>query len=86
MGAEPSLGAEPSTAAPARRGTAISAGPAAAAIVAVLLLPFVPLLLLSLSRGYFHPQVLPAQWSLRAWARVLAPGSSAWPALADTLV
>lgn len=76
------MGAEPSAAPLARRGRTISA----AAIVAVLLLPFVPLVLLSVSRGYFHPQVLPAEWSLRAWARVLAPGSAAWPALADTLV
>lgn len=62
------------------------AGVAATGIVGLLLLPFVPLVLTSLSRGYFHPQVLPAEWSLRAWSRVLAPGSAAWPALADTVV
>ena len=59
---------------------------AASGIVAVLLLPFVPLVLASFADGYFHPQVLPERWSVRAWSLVLAPGSGTWAALRDTVV
>ncbi len=59
---------------------------AAAALVALLLLPFLPLVLTSLSRGYFHPQILPETWSLRAWRLVLAPGAGTWVALRDSLM
>ena len=59
---------------------------AAAALVGLLLLPFLPLVLASLSQGYFHPQLLPETWSLRAWRLVLAPGAGTWVALRDSLV
>lgn len=59
---------------------------AASGIVAVLLLPFVPLVLASFADGYFYPQVLPERWSLRAWSLVLAPGAGTWIALRDTVV
>jgi putative spermidine/putrescine transport system permease protein len=59
---------------------------AAIGMVAVLLLPFVPLVLASLADGYFYPQVLPERWSLRAWSLVLATGSATWAAIRDTVV
>jgi putative spermidine/putrescine transport system permease protein len=58
----------------------------AALLIIVLLLPFVPLVLASFSRGYFHPQVVPETWSLRAWALVLGPGAGTWAALRDSIV
>ena len=58
---------------------------AATAIVALLLLPFVPLVLASAAEGYFHPQVLPARWSTRAWGIVLGRDAATWPALRDTV-
>lgn len=56
------------------------------AIVALLLVPFVPLVLTSISSAYFHPQIVPEQLSSRAWSVVLTPGSRAWSALVDTVV
>ncbi len=55
---------------------------AAVAMVALLLLPFVPLVLGSFGRGYVFPQVVPSEWSLRAWRIVLAADSGTWTALA----
>lgn len=55
-------------------------------VIALLLLPFLPLVLASFSRAYFHPQVLPEAWSLRAWALVLGPGAGTWAALRDSVV
>lgn len=57
----------------------------AAVLVALLLLPLLPLLLASFSRAWFHPQVLPETWSLRAWSIVLAPGAGTWTALRDSV-
>ena len=56
------------------------------AIVAVLLVPFVPLVLTSVASGYFHPQVVPERFSTRAWAIVLEPGGASWRALVDSVV
>ena len=58
---------------------------AAVAIVVVLLVPLVPLVLFSFGQGYFHPQVLPEVWGLRAWRIVLARGAGTWPALVDSV-
>jgi len=58
----------------------------AALLIVALLLPFVPLVLASFSRAYFHPQVLPETWSLRAWGLVLGPGAGTWAALRDSIV
>lgn len=57
-----------------------------AALLALLLLPFVPLVLASLAEGYFYPQVLPERWSTRAWRVVLDPGGRSWTALRDTVL
>ncbi|MFO7961422.1 MAG: ABC transporter permease subunit [Nitriliruptoraceae bacterium] len=58
----------------------------AALLIALLLLPFVPLVLASFSQAYFHPQVVPQTWSLRAWGLVLGPGAGTWAALRDSVV
>jgi len=54
------------------------------ALLALLVLPFVPLVLASLAESYFYPQVLPARWSTRAWQLVLDPDGATWAALLDT--
>ena len=59
---------------------------AVAGLLALLLLPFVPLVLTSLAEGYFYPQVLPETWSTRAWRVVLDPDGATWAALRDTVV
>ncbi|MFO7778196.1 MAG: ABC transporter permease subunit [Nitriliruptoraceae bacterium] len=58
----------------------------AALLIALLLLPFLPLVLASFSQAYFHPQVVPQTWSLRAWGLVLGPGAGTWAALRDSVV
>ena len=55
-------------------------------LLALLLLPFLPLVLASLAEGYFYPQVLPDTWSTRAWRVVLDPDGATWAALRDTVV
>lgn len=57
-----------------------------AAMLALLLAPFVPLVLASVADGYFYPQVVPERFSTRAWGVVLAPGGGAWRALWTTVV
>ena len=54
----------------------------AAILVTALLLPLLPLALNSFARGYVFPQLIPADWSLRAWRIVLATDSATWSALA----
>ena len=41
-------------------------------IVVAILFPLVPLVIHSFARGYVFPQLLPAEWSTRAWRIVLA--------------
>ena len=43
--------------------------------------PFVPLLLWSFAFRWAFPDVLPAEWSLRAWRYIAAPESQVLPAL-----
>ena len=54
---------------------------AAVLIVAAILLPLVPLVIHSFARGYVFPQLLPAEWSTRAWRIVLATDGGTWSAL-----
>jgi putative spermidine/putrescine transport system permease protein len=77
-------------AAPAADEGAVRAAPwrvhvGVAVVLLLLLLPFVPLVLASLAEAYFHPQVLPARWSTRAWRIVLDPDGASWAALRDTV-
>ncbi|MFP3357452.1 ABC transporter permease subunit [Planococcus sp. SIMBA_143] len=63
------------------------------ALIIFVIVPFVPLLLSSLSFGWRWPDVLPESWSFRAWEYVLndrrtwqAVGISLWIALIVTAV
>ena len=48
----------------------------AAAMISVVLLPFLMLILWSFSSRWFYPQLLPAQWGLRAWQYVFGTAGS----------
>jgi putative spermidine/putrescine transport system permease protein len=54
---------------------------AAVLIVAIIVLPLVPLVIHSFARGYVFPQLIPAEWSTRAWGIVLATDGGTWKAL-----
>ena len=58
----------------------------AASMLVLLVLPIGSLALFSLTRGYFYPQLVPREWSLRAWQLLLKPGSEVWGAVATTLL
>lgn len=49
-----------------------------------LVLPMVPLLIWSVSHRWYFPDVLPAEWSLGAWAYVLSPASGVIASLWET--
>jgi putative spermidine/putrescine transport system permease protein len=55
-------------------------------IVVAILLPLVPLIIHSFARGYVFPQLLPAEWSTRAWRIVLATDGGTWNALGWSVV
>ena len=48
----------------------------AAAVTVAVLLPFVPLVMWSLSNRWFYPQLWPHQWGLRAWQYVFSTAGS----------
>lgn len=50
-----------------------------------MLLPFVPLLLSSVSSGWRWPEVLPHSFSLRAWAYVSSESAGTWTAVGNSL-
>lgn len=52
----------------------------------VVLLPFVPLILSSVSAGWQWPDIWPESFSWRAWSYVLAGNSGTWPALGLSLL
>ncbi|MEE9582153.1 MAG: hypothetical protein V3W36_04350, partial [Acidimicrobiia bacterium] len=54
-------------------------------ILTALILPLAALALFSLTRGYFYPQLVPNDWSLRAWSLLLRPGSEVWGAIVTTV-
>ena len=59
---------------------------AAVLIVAIIVLPLVPLVINSFARGYVFPQLVPAEWSTRAWGIVLATDGGTWRALGWSMV
>jgi len=59
---------------------------AAVLIVAIIVLPLVPLVINSFARGYVFPQLVPAEWSTRAWSIVLATDGGTWRALGWSMV
>ena len=58
----------------------------AAAVLALFILPVMTLLLFSLTKGYFYPQIVPENWSVLTWRRLLRPGSKVWGAMATTIL
>lgn len=52
----------------------------------VIVFPFLPLLLSSVSFGWQWPNVLPESYSFRAWEYVLASSSDTWPAVGASLL
>jgi len=64
----------------------ITARALAASVLILLTLPVATLVLFSVTRGYFFPQLIPAEWNLRAWRLLLRPGSEVWGAIVTTLV
>ena len=55
-------------------------------IVVAILFPLVPLVIHSFARGYVFPQLVPAEWSTRAWRIVLATDGGTWNALRWSVV
>ena len=59
----------------------------AAAMICIVLLPFLMLILWSFSIRWFYPQILPAQWGLRAWQYVFGTaGSQIIPGLTQSVL
>lgn len=58
----------------------------AVVVLALWTLPVAALALFSVSRAYFFPQVLPDDWSLRAWRLLLETDSEVWNALSASLL
>jgi putative spermidine/putrescine transport system permease protein len=56
------------------------------AIVAGVMLPIIPLAAWSVSHSWFFPQILPSQFSGRAWAYIGSPLSKVLGALANSLL
>jgi putative spermidine/putrescine transport system permease protein len=48
-------------------------------------IPFVPLLLSSVSSGWRWPEVIPHAFSFRAWSYVLSESAGTWPAVGNSL-
>lgn len=59
---------------------------AVTAIIVAVLLPLVPLLIWSFSHGWFFPDTLPAEWSLRAWGYVFGGSSQVGRALLNSVL
>lgn len=55
-----------------------------ALLVLWLILPLVPLAIWSFARRWFFPDLLPSDWSLRAWEHVLTPRSGVLSALGES--
>lgn len=55
-------------------------------IVGGVLLPVVPLLLWSVSHGWFFPEILPTELNLRAWSYIGSPFSKVINALGNSLL
>ncbi|NJN95645.1 MAG: ABC transporter permease [Anaerolineales bacterium] len=55
-------------------------------LIGGLLLPFIPLVIWSFSQRWYFPALLPAEWGLRAWQYVFAPGSRVLPAMLHSIL
>lgn len=59
---------------------------ALALIIAVLFLPFLPLLIWSFARGWYFPQLLPNQWTLEHWQAIFAASTRVGQGFFQSLV
>jgi putative spermidine/putrescine transport system permease protein len=57
-----------------------------AAILLAIVLPLLPLLIWSVAHRWFFPDMLPAEWSWRAWAYVLSDTSQVGRAMTNSLL
>lgn len=55
-------------------------------IVAVLFLPFLPLLIWSFAQGWYFPQLVPPQWTLEHWQAILAASTKVGQGFLQSLV
>jgi putative spermidine/putrescine transport system permease protein len=55
-------------------------------IIAVLFLPFLPLVVWSVAKGWYFPQLVPQQWTGAHWAAVVAPSSRVLQGFLQSLV
>ena len=55
-------------------------------LLLLLVLPLVPLVLWSVGFRWFFPELLPGEWSLRAWAYLASPSSRVGQALFNSLI
>ncbi|WP_204150533.1 ABC transporter permease subunit [Leptolyngbya sp. CCY15150] len=53
--------------------------------IALLLLPFLPLLIWSVAQSWFFPQVLPEQWTMVHWMQIFSPSSRIGEGLLQSL-
>jgi len=52
----------------------------------ILVAPLIVFLLNAFARSWFYPQLIPQQWTLEAWTRVLSPQSDVLQALGNSLL
>ncbi len=57
-----------------------------AGIVIAVLLPAIPLVIWSLSGGWWFPRLLPEQWSLRSWRYLASPASRVAEATRNSVI
>lgn len=55
-------------------------------VIAVLFLPFLPLLIWSVAQGWYFPQLWPPEWTLQHWASVVAASSRVGEGLGQSLL
>lgn len=82
----PSSSPSPASDRPRRLRETVGGRIALVLIVVAILLPLVPLIIHSFARAYVFPQLLPAEWSTRAWRIVLATDGGTWNALGWSVV
>jgi len=55
-------------------------------IVASAVLPMIPMIVWCFSSGWYFPNLIPEEWSIRGWVYITEPYSRAFPALLNSLL
>ncbi|MBE7383381.1 MAG: ABC transporter permease subunit [Leptolyngbya sp. SIO1E4] len=55
-------------------------------IIAVLFLPFLPLLIWSFAKGWYFPQLMPEQWTLENWRAIFAASTKVGQGFGQSLL